>query len=137
MKRWRKVGLIVAIPVILIGGLWGYTCWNVYRAEQSFRRILDPRKAHHPLLVDYEWATIFQGHAGLHRLRLLSHDPSSSDLERWTAGQAADYIRDGRYLKEIQWLGSIVSFGRDPLFRTELWCSQLSETLFSVVYPAE
>ena len=136
MKRWSKVGFIVVIPATLMGGLWVLTCLGVRHGERYFLEKSDPRRALHPVLADYEWAMIFYGHAGLGRLRELSRDPSLSVGQRKVADQTADYIQDGRYLREIEWLESLTPFYRSPEFRTELWCFHLRELLYTVVYPA-
>ena len=134
MKRWAKLGLIVAIPAVLIVTLWASTILHVNHGERYFREIHAPGQPYRKPLSDYEWAKRFGGHAGLQRLEALSIDPSLPPDERMLAKRTASYIRDGRYTREIKTLESRITVFENPTFRAELWLLHLRDSLFSVVH---
>jgi hypothetical protein len=134
MKRWAKLGLIVAIPAALIVTLWASTILHVNHGERYFREIHAPGQPYRKPLSDYEWAKRFGGHAGLQRLEALSIDPSLTPDERMLAKRTASYIRDGRYTREINTLESRITVFENPSFRAELWLLHLGDSLFSVLH---
>ena len=137
MRLWIKLILPLGLTAGLVAVAWIFTALQVKAGERYFREAYPPGKDFYIVMSDYEWAGRFGGHAGLSRLKALSHDQSLQPGAGRVANEACSYIESGRYIREITMLEGMRSFRESPLFWFYLRCLHLRESLLSWLFTGD